>query len=869
MGATKVSPAKRKHGEVGAAGRQARLSDFGVRVTKQDGPAGSQKAPNRELANLGLGGGGKAAAPPATDRRTPRCGLASQQRQTRAAASAALAPTPPPTAAAVVPRKAAAAAKPRRASGGKQQPRRAAAGTAAGGQRSHLSQVTIDGETFRVGDNVYVVLDTEKVAQAGISNGDVEEEDCVCLVCGDSEKEARVMLECDRCLAGCHLGCLSPPLQEVPEGEWVCPACAAGRAPRARSPTTARDCLLQRHGLALARIEAIWQASGAGMHLRRGGCFADADGELECMYRWYCVPEETHTGRQRHHLARELFLTQQRDGDSMDAILRGAHVLGLREFGAGAACSALGEDVFVCEYQYDSAWQRFRRRTEFDSDSEDEDGGEEWAPGAGGQASDSEDEEELVPEQDLAPAGGARRKAGNGGINRQHKQGGEEYLAQVGALAVPEHARQRQRGASGALGQARDVLALTAVPRSLPCRDVERGQVAEFVQEVLAEGGGKCLYISGIPGTGKTATVLEVMRGLKRKSEVGELPHFQFVEINGLRLPSPQHAYSALYEALTGDRAGPQAASAALEGMFGGGGGGGRGEGRRPTIVLVDEMDLLVNKSQTVLYNLFDWPGRKGSRLSIIGIANTMDLPERLHARIGSRLAGRRVVFQPYSKDQLQEIIKARLEGLSAFQPNALEFISRKVANCSGDVRRCLELCRRAAEIAEDKLRKQQQQQVQGSESAAGEQAQQESGMVEMRHVGAAIAEMFSTGHVRLLREACRLERLLLGALYLELSSSGRAECLLLDVWERLRVLCSQNCEAQRYDFGSVLERAAELGAKRLIICDPGVRRVRAKVALNVAPNDLLMVLSSDAELPWLEAAISRAAATAPVMAAE
>lgn len=65
---------------------------------------------------------------------------------------------------------------------------------------------------------------------------------------------------------------LLPPLP--PQGEWVCPACAAGRAPRARSPTTARDCLLQRHGLALARIEAIWQASGAGMHLRRGGCFA-------------------------------------------------------------------------------------------------------------------------------------------------------------------------------------------------------------------------------------------------------------------------------------------------------------------------------------------------------------------------------------------------------------------------------------------------------------------------------------------------------------------------------------------------------------------------------------------------------------------
>ena len=62
------------------------------------------------------------------------------------------------------------------------------------------------------------------------------------------------------------------------------------------------------------------------------------------------------------------------------------------------------------------------------------------------------------------------------------------------------------------------------------------------------DGTGRCLYVSGIPGTGKTATVLEVMRGFRRKAEAGECGHFQFVEINGLRLPSPQHAYSALHE---------------------------------------------------------------------------------------------------------------------------------------------------------------------------------------------------------------------------------------------------------------------------------------------------------------------------------
>ena len=43
-----------------------------------------------------------------------------------------------------------------------------------------------------------------------------------------------------------------------------------------------------------------------------------------------------------------------------------------------------------------------------------------------------------------------------------------------------------------------------------------------------------------------------------------------------------------------------------------------------------------------------------------------------------------------------------------------------------------------------------------------------------------------------------------------------------------------------------------------------GLRRLRIKVALNVAVNDLVSVLVNDAELPWLEAAISRATAAPP-----
>ena len=58
---------------------------------------------------------------------------------------------------------------------------------------------------------------------------------------------------------------------------------------------------------------------------------------------------------------------------------------------------------------------------------------------------------------------------------------------------------------------------------------------------------GQCLYVAGVPGTGKTAMVRQVMRGLRARADAGQLPAFRFVEINALRLPTPQHAYVQLH----------------------------------------------------------------------------------------------------------------------------------------------------------------------------------------------------------------------------------------------------------------------------------------------------------------------------------
>lgn len=53
----------------------------------------------------------------------------------------------------------------------------------------------------------------------------------------------------------------------------------------------------------------------------------------------------------------------------------------------------------------------------------------------------------------------------------------------------------------------------------------------------------------------------------------------------------------------------------------------------------MDELDQLVTTKQDVVYNFFNWPNLVGSKLIVLAVANTHDLPERtLSAKVRSRL---------------------------------------------------------------------------------------------------------------------------------------------------------------------------------------------------------------------------------------
>lgn len=112
--------------------------------------------------------------------------------------------------------------------GGRRNPTRRTGESLSEGQvRRYVKKIVFEDVEYRVGDDVYVRRGAKENADTGSaeqwSDSDAEVEDCV--LCGQSG--VAVMIECDECLGGYHLRCIDPPLEEVPEGDWLCATCAA------------------------------------------------------------------------------------------------------------------------------------------------------------------------------------------------------------------------------------------------------------------------------------------------------------------------------------------------------------------------------------------------------------------------------------------------------------------------------------------------------------------------------------------------------------------------------------------------------------------------------------------------------------------
>ncbi|KYN45308.1 Origin recognition complex subunit 1 [Trachymyrmex septentrionalis] len=361
------------------------------------------------------------------------------------------------------------------------------------------------------------------------------------------------------------------------------------------------------------------------------------------------------------------------------------------------------------------------------------------------------------------------------------------------------------------LQEIRTKLHVSAVPKSLPCREEEFNNIYTFLESKLMDNSGGSIYINGVPGTGKTATVNEIVKCLKRSVEKGKLNRFDFVEINGMKLSEPRQAYVQILKQLSGKVVTWEQAYNMLEKKF-------NSNAKRPmTLLLVDELDLLCTKRQDVIYNLLDWPTKASARLVVITIANTMDLPERvLMGRVTSRLGLTRVTFEPYNYKQLYEIILIRLKNTDIFENEIIQLIARKVSAVSGDARRALDICRRVAEITETR----------------------NNTTVSVQDVNEALSEMIINPKVQAIKHCSKFEQIFLQAVCVEVKRIGVEEVCFMNVYRQFESLCSFD-GYKIPNITQTLDICAKLGDYRLLICEYASNDIHKKILLNVSKDEL------------------------------
>ncbi|KAA6416084.1 MAG: cell division control Cdc6 [Lasallia pustulata] len=253
---------------------------------------------------------------------------------------------------------------------------------------------------------------------------------------------------------------------------------------------------------------------------------------------------------------------------------------------------------------------------------------------------------------------------------------------------------------------ARQQFVRSANPGRLIGREEERNELNDFIKGGIELRLGRSLYVSGPPGTGKSALVNEVCEDLQG------LEHVKTAYVNCMSVKNTQDIYGKLLEQLVGDNneVFENDEKVILQNLFL----PGKSAFDHVYIVALDEIDHLLTLDLEILYTLFEWSLQRSSRLILIGIANALDLTDRFLPRLKARnLKPQLLPFLPYTAAQIASVITTRLKSLLPsdsptttppdyipfIHPAAIQLCSKKVASQTGDLRKAFDIIRRTLDL--------------------------------------------------------------------------------------------------------------------------------------------------------------------------
>ena len=243
-------------------------------------------------------------------------------------------------------------------------------------------------------------------------------------------------------------------------------------------------------------------------------------------------------------------------------------------------------------------------------------------------------------------------------------------------------------------------------------RKSEREELKTFISSHLENKKGAAIYVSGPPGTGKSALLTEITQNMALSEST------KCTYLNCMSVKTVKDIYGTLMSGLEiSDDVFQNDSKDTLTKAF-------VNNQRSPTyLVVLDEIDALLDIEVDALYTLFQWSLSSSSRLILIGIANALDLTDRFLPALRARaLKPQLLPFLPYTASEIASVLTARLRSLlpkhhlvdASFtpflMPSAIQLISKKVAAQTGDLRKAFDLARKAIDMIEAETRAKHQQ---------------------------------------------------------------------------------------------------------------------------------------------------------------
>ena len=233
------------------------------------------------------------------------------------------------------------------------------------------------------------------------------------------------------------------------------------------------------------------------------------------------------------------------------------------------------------------------------------------------------------------------------------------------------------------------------LPELLPHRETQIQQIANNLSPASKSRNPQNMFIFGKPGIGKTASVKFVFRQFEEYSERAKTVYINtwdyntsyailtklilelefFVQRRGL---SKDEVIEKLIEALK--------------------------KTKKSLIVCLDEVDQLIKKDESALYDLLRLNQYVDNPIGLVLITNYRNILMNVEPRIKSSLDTEEIEFKPYTIQEMKDILKERCKNafkLGVMEEGVILLCSNHAVNKGGDVRVGLECLRKAARISE------------------------------------------------------------------------------------------------------------------------------------------------------------------------